>query len=285
MTAKSLRIGQISYTNTLPAYFLFDQAHFSEKIDFIQQVPAQLNAAMARGAIDVSPISSFGYAQHFERYLLLPSLSVSALGKVGSLYLFSKRPLEELDGAKIRLTNTSATTVNLVKIIFAKFLGFHVTYESHEPDLAGMMEDAEAALLIGDDAIVAYRNNRLYHAYDIGELWHRFTGLSMTFAVWAVREEAIKHHGHLLREVHAQFLQSKERSLANLAPLVSEVVTKLGGEPSFWFEYFRGLCYDFSRKEQEGLAFYFACATELGLLPGPVSIRIWEESMEHNTLR
>lgn len=285
MSEKQLRIGQISYTNTLPVYFFFDQQRFSEQIDFIQQVPAQLNRAMANGTIDVGPISSFGYAEHFDQYYMLPDLSVSAKRKVGSLYLFSKRPIEELDGAKIRLTNTSATTVNLVKIILAKFLHFNVIYETQAPHLAEMMQDADGAVLIGDDAIVEYRNNKTYYSYDLAELWYRFTGLSMTFAVWAVRKEATRKHADLLREVHASFLQSKKRSLANLQPLVEAVATKFGGEPAFWFEYFRGLCYDFTKEEQKGLEYYFACATELGLLPGPVKIRIWEDIIQRNTLR
>jgi len=285
MQDKPLRIGQNSYTNVLPVFYQFDRSRFSGKIDFINQVPAKLNAALANGTIDVGAISSFGYAEHFEHYYILPDLSVSAQKKVRSLYLFSKRPLEELNGAKLRMTNTSATTVNLVKIIFQKFLDFQVTYESHAPNLAEMMQDAEGAVLIGDEAIVEYRNNKTYHSYDLAELWYRFTGLSMTFAVWAVRKEAIRQNESLMRDVHSAFLESKQRSLANLEPLVADVVGKIGGEPAFWFEYFRGLCYDFNKKEQEGLAYYFACATELGLLPGPVPIRIWEDTVQHNTLR
>ncbi|PSK01332.1 ABC transporter substrate-binding protein, partial [Brevibacillus sp. NRRL NRS-603] len=46
---KSLRVGQILYTNVLPVYFYFDQAKFEDRIEFIRQVPAQLNTAMANG--------------------------------------------------------------------------------------------------------------------------------------------------------------------------------------------------------------------------------------------
>jgi chorismate dehydratase len=285
VSPKQLRIGQISYTNTLPVYFFFQEERFQEKIDFIQQVPAQLNEAMAKGAIDVGPISSFSYAEHQEHYLVLPGLSISAKGKVRSIFLFSKRPIEELNGAKITMTNTSATSVNLLKIIMGKFLDHTVTYETQAPVLEEMMAHADGALLIGDDALLAYRNNKGYHVYDLAELWYRYTGHSMTFAVWAVRKEAIRLHGDLLREVHAAFLSSKERSLRHLEQVVEDVHARFGGEKSFWFEYFRGLCYDFTEEQRAGLEYYYACAAELGLLRAPVKVRLWEEAAQQETLR
>ncbi|NGQ94573.1 menaquinone biosynthesis protein [Brevibacillus sp. SYP-B805] len=285
MSPKQLRIGQIKYTNTLPVYFFFDEARFDDKIDFILQVPAQLNAAMARGEIDVGPISSFSYAEHHEQYLVLPGLSISAKRRVRSIYLFSKRPIEELDGAHIALTNTSATSVNLLKIILEKFLRYTVTYQTQAPVLEEMLAHADGALLIGDDALLAYRNNNGYHVYDLAELWYRYTGYSMTFAVWAVRKEAIEKHPGLLRDVHAAFLESKERSLQHLEQVVEAVTAQFGEEPSSWFEYFRGLCYDFTEEERRGLEHYYACAAELGLLRSPVKVRIWEEAVQPGSTR
>lgn len=273
---KSLRIGQILYTNVLPVYFYFDQERFEDRIDFIRQVPAQLNRAMARGEIDLGPISSFSYAEHASRYLALADLSVSAKGRVGSIFLFSKRPIEALDGARIALTNTSATSVNLLKIILQTFYGLHVSYVTQEPVLAEMMRDADGALLIGDDAIFAYRQGGPYHVYDLGELWHRFTGYTMTFALWAVRKEVIGEQADLLREVHEAFLASKEKTRQNLDPLVDYVHGQFGGEKEHWRQYFRGLVHDFRDEQRTGLEYYYRCAAELGLLPEPVTVSLWE---------
>jgi chorismate dehydratase len=280
MTQRSLRIGQIIYTNTLPVYFYFDQERFQDRIDFIQQVPAQLNAAMARGEIDVGPISSFSYAEHASEYLVLPGLSVSAKGKVGSIFLFSKRPIEQLDGARIAMTNTSATSVNLLKIILTKFYGLDVRYETTPPNLEQMMKDADAALLIGDDALRAIRVDLPYHVYDLGELWHRFTGYSMTFALWTVRKQAIEQYRDLLLEVHAAFLASKEKTLRHLDRLVEYVLKHFGGTREDWFTYFKGLTHDFTYEQRVGLEHYYLCAAELGLLPSPVKVSLWDEA-EH----
>lgn len=275
---KILRIGQIKYTNTLPVYFYFDQKRFEDKIDFTQQVPAQLNQAMAKGEIDVGPISSFSYAEHEDQYLVLPDLSVSAKGRVRSIYLFSKKPIEELQEAKIALTNTSATSINLLKVVLEKFLNFSVTYEMCQPVLEEMMTKADAALLIGDEALLAYRTNTRYLVYDLAELWYRYTGHFMTFALWTVRKEAIRQHASLLREVHEAFLDSKEKSLQYLDIMVDYVLTQFGGDTATWLEYFRGLTYEFGPEQRRGLEYYFACAADIGLLAKPVTVSLWEDS-------
>lgn len=280
LSQKGLRIGQIIYTNTLPVYFFFDQGRFAKQIDFIQQVPAELNEAMARGAIDVGPISSYSYAEHVNDYFVLPGLSVSAKGRVGSIFLFSKKPIEQLDGARIALTNTSATSVNLLKILLQTFHGFTVSYESQPPVLEQMMQKFDAALLIGDEALLANRQNKQYHVYDLGEQWHRFTGYSMTFAVWAVRKQVIDQHSVLLKEVHEAFISSKEKTLGDLDPLIDFVLVKYGGERAEWLTYFNGLTYDFTDKQRVGLEHYYLCAAELGLLPSPVKVSLWDTSAQ-----
>jgi chorismate dehydratase len=281
---KSLRIGQILYTNTLPVTFYFDEARFAGRIELIQQVPAQLNAAMARGEIDVGPISSFSYAEHASQYLVLADLSVSATGRVGSIFLFSKRPIEQLDGARIALTNTSATSVNLLKIILQSFYGKEVSYVTQAPVLAEMLRDSDAALLIGDDALMAIRENRAYHAYDLGELWHRFTGYSMTFALWTVRKQVIAEQGELLREVHAAFLASKEKAKRHLDPLIEYVCARYGGEKSDWYTYFNGLRHDFTDEQRVGLEYYYHCAAQLGLLSSSVKVSLWDPQQTKTTL-
>lgn len=273
-----LRVGQILYTNVLPVYFYLDQSRFEDRVSFIRQVPAQLNQAMARGEIDLGPISSFSYAEHASHYVALADLSVSAKGEVGSLFLFSKKPIEQLNGARIALTSTSATTVNLLKIILAKFYEYEVSYVTQDPVLPQMLKEADAALLIGDDAIRAKRETTGLHVYDLGELWYRFTGYSMTFALWAVRKEVIAEHGDLLAQVHESFLASKEKTRQNTGPLIDYVHAHFGGEKEEWIRYFQGLQHDFGDEQRIGLAYYFRCAAELGLLPAAATVDLWRAS-------
>src|SRR5690606_8234304 len=80
-TSEKIRIGKINFTNVWPIYHHFPKEAFADDIEWIEQVPAELNRAMRRGEVDMGAISSFAYGQAENRYMLLPDLSVSAYGK------------------------------------------------------------------------------------------------------------------------------------------------------------------------------------------------------------
>lgn len=233
---------------------------------------------MQEGGIDVSPISSFSYGEHMGEYVLMPDLSISSFGRVRSIYLFTKVPIEELHQRKIAVTSSSATSVALLKILLKQYYQLDVTFETKVPNLTRMMETHDAALLIGDDAIRGYWENKRYKTYDLGELWYTFTGLPMTYAVWAVRKEILESHAPLLQRVYEAFQERKEQYALRLDKLVWKANTKFGGSPAFWYDYYKGLSYDFGEEHQRGLQMYFDLAFKLRLLSSPVVINIWEPS-------
>lgn len=269
---QSLRIGKIAYTNILPIYHYFDVEGLNTEL--IHRVPAELNRRLANKEIDISPISSFAFAQNASEYLLMPDLSISATGPVRSVFLFSKTSsLKELDGEKVALTNTSATSIHLLKIILEKFEGIQPVYLSDEPDLPKMMEQAKAAVIIGDHAIQSFwKHAKDYHVFDLSELWYQHTGLSMVFAVWAVRREVLQTKSQELEEVYFRFMRAKEMGLEKIHPIIHEAISRLGGEMDFWRMYYRGLCYDLGEQQLNGLKTYYQYAKECGFLIDEVEI-------------
>ena len=101
------------------------------------------------------------------------------------------------------LPTTSATSVNLLKIILEKFYNGKPTYEYAKPNLEHMMEHADGALLIGDDAIKESWRNKTYMITDLGQEWAKWTGQWMSFAVWAIRKETAQKYPELV----AQYLK------------------------------------------------------------------------------
>ncbi len=91
-----------------------------------------------------------------------------------SILLISKIPIEQLDGKTVALTNTSATSQVLTRIILEEKYGLHPSYFECPPDLGQMFREAESALLIGDDALRALQTPSGYHLYDLGEEWSTF---------------------------------------------------------------------------------------------------------------
>lgn len=242
-------------------------------------MPSQVNRRLAEGAVDLAGISSFSFAQHADEYTMLPDLSVSSKGEVRSLYLFSKVPIEQLDAKRVALTASSATTVHLLKIILRSFYELHVQYETMKPDLSVMLTTHDAALLIGDDAIRAARTNTTLYQYDLGTLWYEHTGLPMSYAVFAVRNEVLSTHSDELDTIYQAFVQSKILSHHNdYKDLSNRFVLKQGGTFDFWQSYFQNLWYHFNEENKRGLLYYYKLAYEYGFLSKSIhSISVWSK--------
>lgn len=272
-----LTLGRIDYANAWPLFHHLDGYAGEAGVRIVSRVPAELNRALREGETDISAISSFAYAQNSEDYLLLPDLSVSSVGRVNSILLFMKRPLEQVKNGRIALTTASATSVNLLKIIMAKYAEGQPQYDRAEPDLDSMLENADAALLIGDPAIRASWSAGKLHVLDLGELWHRWTGLGMTYAVVAVRKEAAARRPQAIASLLQAMRESKRLSLGNPQALIDHACRTIGGEPDYWARYFTELRYDFGPMQQQGLALYFRLARQLGLLERDVHMEFFSE--------
>jgi chorismate dehydratase len=277
--SRPLKIGKIKYTNVWPIFYYLPDTAEDGLYELIQQVPSQLNKAMAAGEIDMGPISSFAYAEAYPNYVLYPDLSVSAMGKVKSILLFHRKPLRDIRNGRIALPSTSASSTNLLRIIMSCFYDGQPIYSVEEPDLERMMEGKDAALLIGDDAIRAGWSNKKYLVTDLGEQWYKFTGMWMSFAVWAIRKDTLHRYADELDLLFRDFLSSKMRSLREPGEMIAEAMARVGGIERYWRQYFGNLCYDFGPLQHEGLETYFRYAKQLGLLEKDVNIELWA----HNT--
>ncbi|OEF97298.1 hypothetical protein BHF71_03960 [Vulcanibacillus modesticaldus] len=272
-----LRLGRISYTNIWPITYFFDEDKFKNEVDFIPQVPSQLNRKMSEGKIDIGAISSFAYADQAGKYVLLPNLSVSSYGTVGSISLFLKTDLNDVANKKIALTNTSDTSVNLLKIILEKHIGGKPKYIRMAPQLDKMMEVADAALLIGDEALLAGKENertKQYQVIDLGCEWLKRTNHWMTFAVYAVRREVLSQSPELLYKIYNELINSKKVGSEKLNLIINESISRFGGSYDFWNQYFSGLSYDFSTEQIEGLKYYYKMAVQIGVLEKEPEIEV-----------
>ena len=83
----TLRIGRIAYLNVAPYFHYLQQEGFAGEI--VSGVPSALNTMLADGAIDACPSSSYEYGLHADEYYLLPDNSISSVGPVHSVLLFT----------------------------------------------------------------------------------------------------------------------------------------------------------------------------------------------------
>ncbi|EIT86589.1 hypothetical protein A374_03424 [Fictibacillus macauensis ZFHKF-1] len=280
----ALTVGEIQYTNILPLFFHINKEEMEKTgVRFFPQIPAELNRKMERGEVDLGGISSFSFGENSERYSLFPQLSVSTFGKVGSILLFSKKEITELDGASIALTSSSATSVALLKIILQEYYRVQPHYETVTPDFATMMEHHSACLLIGEDAIKARWDKAAesLYVYDLGELWYSFTNLPMTYAVMAVRNDCIQREMTQLQSLLTQMTASKRRTAEDhYREMIAEVVKSHGGDPFFWSNYFHGINYDLTEEHLKGLQHYFTLAHKHGLIDHVPTFTIFKYSLQ-----
>lgn len=271
----TIRIGQIEYANCTPIFAALHDSFDCGPYRFVRGVPAQLNAMLRREEIDVCPSSSFEYGKSPESYLLLPGISISSIGPVKSVLLFSRLPIEELDNRPIALTTESDTSVNLLRIILARQFGFSNRFERSPLPLPEALKEYSALLLIGDAALRERIVDRGLFVYDLGELWLAFTGLPFVFALWMVTRRAAEQKRGEVQALVERLLYAKERAYHSYGKIAEESreVAWMGRDALV--DYWRTISYDLTPRHLEGVATFFRYAWELGLIEVEPEIRIF----------
>jgi chorismate dehydratase len=271
------RVGHIQFLNCLPLYYGLVKTDVMLDLELIEAAPRDLSTMLLEGELDIAPIPSIEYARHADELALLPDISISSDGEVQSILLASKVPVAELDGACVALADTSRTSQALVRILLERHWGVSPEYGEMPSDLAQMMRDAQAALLIGDDALRAFYQPTDLLKYDLGEAWREYSGLPMVYAVWAARADyAASDPDHVKRTGYA--LTSSNLYSHEHLEAISEYAARWEPFPvAFFRSYFEALHFHFSEAYRSGLVRFFEEAHAIGQLDVVPELRIFGE--------
>lgn len=279
-----IRLGQVDYLNCLSIYYAFERGLLDVPAELVKGPPTRLNGLFLRGELEITPISSIEYARHPDRCLIVPGLSISSDGPVGSILLMSRVPLTELEGKKVCLPDTSATAVALLKILFQHY--YHVDdvhFETTAPDLDRMLARADAGLLIGDEALAAYRRVKEDQTplvvVDLGEAWKSFTGERMVFAVWVIRREYALAHPQETAGFVAALHRAREIGIEEREAVLDLAGQRSGLPRAFVKEYFELVRHDFDADYQRGLLTFYDYAYKTGLTEERVRLTIWGKQL------
>ena len=261
------RLGHIQFINCLPLYYGLVKNDVLLDVDLVKADPKDLAVSLVEGALDIAPIPAIEYARHADDLLLLPDIAISSDGEVQSILLLSKRPAEELDGATIALTNSSRTSQVLTRILLAKRWGVSAKFVEMPADLGAMLREADAALLIGDDALRAYWDKPAgLIEYDLGTEWTNWTGLPMVYAVWAVRREFAESQPAATQDVVDALARSLTYCRAHLDDISEYAARWESFAANRFHSYFDALQFRFDPRYREGLARYLQEAADVGQL-------------------
>jgi chorismate dehydratase len=273
------KLGHIQFLNCLPLYYGLVKNDVLLDVDLVKADPADLAVTLVNGDLDIAPIPAIEYARHADELMLLPDIAISSDGEVQSILLLSKSPAEELDGGVVALTNASRTSQVLARILLAKRWGVSPAYVQMPSDLGSMLREADAALLIGDDALRAYwQTPEHLRSYDLGTEWTAWTGLPMVYAVWAVRRDFVKSDPAGVARVADALSGSLDYCRLHLDD-ISDYAARWESFPAEQFRsYFDALQFRFGPRYREGLTRYLEEAHSIGQLDRVPQVTVFGES-------
>jgi chorismate dehydratase len=278
-----LRISIVQYLNTAPLVSGFTNGPMRGKYDLSFTVPSQCAEQLRTGQADVAIIPAIEY-QRIADLAILPDMAIASKKQVRSLLIIAKKPIEQV--TSFALDRSSRSTQALTRILCSEKWKISPEFCEASPNLGIMLQQADAALVIGDPALrialgieknswsgaegqtvcpsatLGIASSELLHVYDVVGEWQTLTGLPAVLAVWAVRRDVATP------ELAADFLASRDFGLSRIPEICLDAARELELPADKLESYLRDNI-DFSLDEENcrGLELYFAHAAKLGLIP------------------
>src|ERR1051326_6684632 len=199
---RRMRLGRIGYINCFPVYGAIDRGVVRVPAGLVTGTPAELNDLLVAGGVDPRVVRAGGLARD---------------GPVRSVALFSKVPVESLDGRTVLRTASSRTGAALLELLCRDVWRVRPHFaqaRAPAPDLDALSRlPHDAVLVIGDAALLLAARHAYPYRVDLGDAWKRWTGLPFVFAVWAARRAADRAAAD---RGHEKLLESRDWGLAHL---------------------------------------------------------------------
>jgi chorismate dehydratase len=207
----------------------------------------------------------------------LPDLSISSIGAVASVLLFSRIPIEELGGQTILLSSESATSVNLLRILVKKRFGCSCSFAVSEQPLDSALREASAMLLIGDMALRASLCETDLYVYDLGRLWHEWTGLPFVFALWFCGRRVAEDKYPEVACLAHRLITSRQHACADLDSIAQNSSESQWMGKNRLVAYWRdNISYGLDKEHLDGLRLFYKYCAEFGLLPAEPELNFLE---------
>ncbi|MFN3420898.1 MAG: menaquinone biosynthetic enzyme MqnA/MqnD family protein [Armatimonadota bacterium] len=256
-------VGSVPYLNAVPLTWALHKIGFRGTLVF--GTPAQLSSWMEQGKIDAGLIPLAEYLRGVGSGIVA-DVSLAADGAVRSVLLVSKVPLFQIE--TVAVDRGSRSSVLLLKVILAERYGNVPVLFPMEPNLDLMLTKADAALLIGDAALLAQTSLR-WQVIDLGQEWKELTGLPFVFAAWVIRGGANE------TELADWLVKSKIEGLRNLDIIVAEEVQKRNLDKSLVHHYLTEcIKYDLTESHIESIRTFNRLCVKHRFLPEIRSIRL-----------
>lgn len=252
------------------------QAELSARYSINWMLPSECADRLADGTADLGlvPIAALTANPALR---VLPGCTIASKSRVRSLLLVRRatQPIEHI--RTVAADTASRTTVAHARILFDAWGNHEARWLPMAADLDTMLDAADAAVVIGDPALLALEEqvNRferteeelVYH--DVAEEWRRQTGLPFVSAVWAMAPRTSLEHQIAPEEaVTRDLIRSRDHGLSHIDGLVDEWSARMPVPPHVIRTYLTSnIHYILDEECIEGMRCFFRRAAEIGILP------------------
>jgi chorismate dehydratase len=168
---------------------------------------------------------------------IVPGCTIASLDEVRSIQLILK-PGHTLESVKTVAADTaSRSSLAYAHILFRKFARNYPTFLPAPADPITMLQQADAAILIGDPALLALEARPQIEAaighctwLDVAHEWRSRTGLPWVAAVWAVRPQSLTDVTPA--QLTADLNLSRDHGMAHIDDLVAQWKPRIAIPPA-----------------------------------------------------
>jgi chorismate dehydratase len=248
-TSNRLRVAAIDFLNPAPLMWDFEHpprnVELAARYDIRYTQPALCAEDLLAGRADLGliPIASLT-----PDLAIVPGCTIASLDRVRSIQLVVKVrheavPAEDRTQTLQQIRTVAADTASrsslaYAQILFRKFLNADPELIPAPADPVAMLALADAALLIGDPALLALESrDRIEQAagpciwLDLAHEWCTRTNLPWVAAVWAVRPEALANSSLASTALIEDLQHSRDHGLAHIDSLVAEWAPRIAIPP------------------------------------------------------
>ena len=236
----AIKVGRVPYLGLEPFYFDMER----RGIELISVVPSEITKAARSGLLDAGPFPVTDCISLEDEFDYLTGFCFSTIRTAGSVILNTNKPIEELNGAHVNVSQDAATALHLLKVILnLKYSVKPVSYDA-------TIESADAVLNVGNAGLRYRRGIRGFsHSYDLGEEWHQFTNLPFVFSRWMIRKDLESPHPAVIEDALYVGLQDWADGIFH----ISESRDNLRMHPQDILTYTQGLRYFMGVPEKKAL--------------------------------
>jgi chorismate dehydratase len=252
-----VRLGAVGYLNARPLTWALDSTPDRWHVRY--DLPAVCARLLYDNEVDLGLVPSIEYLRSDE-YRLVPGVGIGSRGPVASVALFARRAIQDI--RHIALDTSSRTSVTLIRVLCQRRYRIAPEFVPHGPDLAAMVRDYDAGLLIGDPALEADAAALGVTKIDLGDEWTEMTQLPFVYAAWTGRAGAIGTE-------HVRWLQEAQtEGIASYPAIAAEYGNNDVAATDRALVYLRdNMRYGLGPDEEQGLQLFLDYAADLGLAP------------------